>query len=83
MALQVGRGGYMMLTTGNIECLYASLEAIPERLLNDLVIETRNGIVVPTHAKINKPSERAYGTEIELMKSMYIKGALSEKLPLR
>ena len=72
----------MMQAMGNIECIYVGLEAIPERPLNDLIAEKRNDLVVHAHAKTNRSSERAYGTEFKLMKSMYIKGGSSEKLPL-
>jgi len=82
MALQVGRGSYMMQATCNTECLYVGLEAILERPLNDLVAEKRNDLVVHVHAKTNRPSERAYGTKFKLMKNMYMKGGSSEKIPL-
>lgn len=38
-----------------------------------------NEVVVTTHAKTNTPSERAYGTEIEHVKTMYVEGGSSEK----
>lgn len=40
-----------------------------------------NGVAVPAHLKTNIPSEREYGTEIELVKNMYVEGGSSEKIP--
>lgn len=40
-----------------------------------------NGVAVPAHAKTKKPSEKAYGTKIELVKSMCVEGIPSEKIP--
>lgn len=38
-----------------------------------------NGVAVPAHAKTNKLSERAYGSEIELVKRTCVEGGPSEK----